>query len=126
MSLQHITSQAGFRRLVLSFGAGVVACLMMLAGVLAANPAWHELLHDHDHQHGTCSGAHEDSPSESSGPEAGCGVCAFALQQVGLGGLEPVTALVPGCWTSVAEAWSVAAAPQRGEIACRGRGPPAL
>lgn len=124
MSLQHLVSHAGLRRLVLSLGAGVVTCLLVVAGVLAANPVWHELLHDHDHQHGSCAGTHEDSPSESSGPEAGCGVCAFALQQVGLVGLEPVAVLISGHWTEVELSWPVVMVPQRADLSVHGRGPP--
>ena len=126
MYLQHLTSHAGLRRLVLSFGAGIVTCLLVLAGVLAANPAWHELLHDQDHQHGPCAGAHEDSPSDSSGTEAGCGVCAFALQQVGLTDLEPVAALVPGVWNWDEVSWQVATVVLRSQFVGRGRGPPRL
>lgn len=102
----------------------MVTCLLVLAGVLAANPVWHELLHDHDHQHGSCAGTHEDSPSESSGPEAGCGVCAFALQQVGLVGLEPVTVLISVPWTEVELSWPVVLVPQRADLSGHGRGPP--
>lgn len=124
MSLQHLVSHAGLRRLVLSFGAGLVTCLLVLAGVLAANPAWHEVLHDHDHQHGSCAGSHEDSPTDSSAPEAGCGVCAFALQQVDLVGLDPVTVLSSALWTEVEISGPERLISQRVDLSGHGRGPP--
>ncbi|MBN9691532.1 MAG: hypothetical protein J0M24_14935 [Verrucomicrobia bacterium] len=124
MSLQHLASHAGLRRLVLSFGAGLVTCLLVLAGVLAANPVWHEVLHDHDQKPGSCAGTHKDSPCDSSEPEAGCGVCAFALQHVDLVGLEPVTVLISGHWTEVGFAGSLVMVPQRSDLSGHGRGPP--
>ena len=99
--------------------------LVLLAGGLAANPAWHEALHDHGDHAVSAAGHHDDGGASDHGDAGTCAVCAFAHQQVVLGWVSPITAPVPIMLERVA--WP-AASELRLELVWpepSGRGPPA-
>lgn len=69
-----------------ALGAAVCSLLLMLLGVLGANPAWHEALHQELHE--AAAGNHDatvpaSQESDSAHPGESCAVCAYLHQQVG-------------------------------------------
>ena len=76
--------------------AALCSLLVLLAGGLAANPAWHGALHSHGDDRGSLPGHHHEDGIPDQDDEATCVVCAFAHQQVDTGGINPVTGPVTG------------------------------
>jgi len=94
MSLQFILTSTISRRVFLTLGAGVCSVLVLLVGILAANPSWHEVLHEHVHA-SSGKGCNHDHHSSDDSEQGACAVCALARQQVNLGWLNPIRSAVP-------------------------------
>ena len=112
-----------------SIGAVVCPLLLILIGILASNPAWHEALHEGIHEAGpgiqdaALPVAPEDH--DRSHPGDSCAVCAYLHQQVG--GVGDTRAVVVLLQVSVVPGFlqpseTILAAFRRGP---GGRGPPA-
>ncbi len=78
----------------------------MVAGLVAANPVWHEWVH---HSHSVAAegkGQPESNPSSSGhdGDEADCFLCSVLHQHVVFASPVPLQiSFVPCCWATVAK-----------------------